>query len=53
MNSWKVTSYGGPKPPSGTHRYYFRLYALDITNTSANTLGELESMITSHSIGYA
>jgi len=28
-NSWGKTSYGGPNPPSGTHRYIFTLYALD------------------------
>ncbi len=28
-NSWGSHHYVGPSPPSGTHRYYFRLYALD------------------------
>jgi len=28
-NSWGRTNYGGPCPPSGVHRYFFRLYALD------------------------
>ena len=29
INSWQRKAYGGPCPPSGQHRYYFRLYALD------------------------
>jgi len=29
--SFGRSDYGGPCPPSGSHRYFFRLYALDIT----------------------
>jgi Raf kinase inhibitor-like YbhB/YbcL family protein len=28
-NSWGRTGYGGPCPPSGVHRYFFTVYALD------------------------
>lgn len=31
LNSWQRTNYGGPCPPSGTHRYFFKAFALDTT----------------------
>ncbi len=29
INDFRKIGYGGPCPPGGTHRYFFRLYALD------------------------
>lgn len=36
-NSWGKNDYSGPCPPSGTHRYFFRLFVLDTLLVSGET----------------
>ncbi|MBU0615172.1 MAG: YbhB/YbcL family Raf kinase inhibitor-like protein [Nanoarchaeota archaeon] len=51
MNSWPTNGYKGPCPPSGTHRYVFKVYALGTElnlpedTTSKDLLKAMESHI--------
>lgn len=49
-NDWKRTGYGGPCPPIGRHRYFHKLYALDIVLPDLNhpAKRDLEQAIEGH-----
>ena len=49
-NDWGRKSYGGPCPPSDTHRYFFKLYALDtrLTLKSRATKRQVEAAMQGH-----
>ena len=46
------SGYGGPCPPSGTHRYFFKLYALDtvLSLKSGATKSQLEAAMKGHEL---
>lgn len=50
LNDFRRHSYGGPCPPSGTHRYFFRVYALDaILDLKPNSRkGDVERSMRGH-----
>lgn len=54
-NDWKRTGYGGPCPPIGRHRYFFRLYALDAVLPKLETADKkaVKSAIEGHVVGEA
>lgn len=49
-NDYGEIGYGGPKPPSGEHRYFFRLYALDaeLPLLRGARRGEVEAAMQGH-----
>jgi Raf kinase inhibitor-like YbhB/YbcL family protein len=54
LNDFKQHHYGGPCPPSGTHRYFFKVYALDALlelPAGTNKL-QLEKAISEHIIAF-
>ncbi|KKQ42276.1 MAG: hypothetical protein US59_C0012G0021 [Candidatus Levybacteria bacterium GW2011_GWB1_37_8] len=49
ITSFGKTGYGGPCPPSGVHRYFFKLYTLDIILNLINPdKAALEKAMRSH-----
>jgi len=50
LNDWDRTGYGGPCPPIGRHRYFFKLYALDtvLPDLGTPTKGALEQAMIGH-----
>ena len=55
LNDWKRTGYGGPCPPIGRHRYFFKLYALDIVLPDLRnpTKARLEQALDGHVLARA
>lgn len=53
--SWNKQEYGGPCPPIGRHRYFHKLYALDIVLADLNnpTVDELRQAMSGHVLAEA
>ncbi len=54
VNSWGETGYGGPCPPEGIHKYYFKVYVLDIELdiSSESTADDLLDAMSGHILDY-
>lgn len=55
LNDWQRTGYGGPCPPIGRHRYFHKLYALDIVlpDLKHPTKAQLEKAMAGHVLAEA
>jgi Raf kinase inhibitor-like YbhB/YbcL family protein len=54
-NDWKRTGYGGPCPPVGRHRYFHKIYALDVELPDLHepTKAQLEAAMKGHVVAQA
>jgi Raf kinase inhibitor-like YbhB/YbcL family protein len=55
LNDWERTGYGGPCPPIGRHRYFFKLFALDVglPDLDEPTKQDLEESMNGHILAEA
>lgn len=55
LNDWRRTGYGGPCPPIGRHRYFFKLFALDARLAALRrpTKADLEQAMRGHVLASA
>lgn len=55
LNDWHRTGYGGPCPPIGRHRYFHKLYALDVVlpDLGRPSKASLESAMQGHVLAQA
>lgn len=53
-NNWNKTGYGGPCPPVGRHRYFHKLYALDVKlpDLDQPTKDQLEQAMRGHIVAH-
>lgn len=55
LNDWQNRCYGGPCPPIGRHRYFFKLYALDtvLPDLGGVTKADMENAMKGHILAKA
>ena len=55
LNDWKRVGYGGPCPPTGRHRYFHKLFALDtvLEGMISPSMAQVEDAIKGHIIAQA